>query len=204
MWEKQVDGLILVPASSQPTPYLENLVKQGIPLVLLDRTVYNLGVDAVMVDNENGAFQAVSHLINLGHQRIGMVIDNLDISTNAERLTGYRKDYNPLAFGEESLYNPAIYTAIGFASPLDGCYVARIAHCPLHCNNFMTIGVLQAIQQKNSKFLRYCPGRIDDLEWTALNYHSLQHCQPVYEMGSVAAQSYMAHCTEAHSMELRL
>jgi LacI family transcriptional regulator len=208
--EKQVDGLILVPASSQPTPYLENLVKQGIPLVLLDRTVYNLGVDAVMVDNENGAFQAVSHLINLGHQRIGMVIDNLDTSTNAERLAGYRKALQSAGIPvEESLVQSCQYTQqSAFVITSEMLRRQNRPTALFTANNFMTIGVLQAIQQENLKI----PEDIalvgfDDLEWIALNYPQITTvAQPVYEMGSVAAQRLLAHLhgDNTSSMEIRL
>jgi len=44
-----------------------------------------------MVDNEEGAYTAVSHLIELGHRRIAILLDNLDITTNIERLVGYRR-----------------------------------------------------------------------------------------------------------------
>ena len=88
--EKRVDAFIVVPASSKQAPHLEELTRHGIPLVLLDRSVNGLNVDTIMVDNEMGAYQAVSHLIKNGHKRIGIVYDNDEITTSIERLNGYR------------------------------------------------------------------------------------------------------------------
>jgi LacI family transcriptional regulator, galactose operon repressor len=208
--ERQVDGLILVPASSQSTPYLEHFLLQGIPLVLLDRNVKGLAVDAVMVDNEAGAHQAVSYLIRLGHRHIGMVIDNLDISTNAERLAGYRRAFleadlvvdeqfiQSCQFTEQSAFNLTVRMLSNPHRP-----TALFA-----ANNFMTLGILRAARETHLRI----PEDIalvgfDDLDWTAFSPLQLTAvAQPVQELGSLAARRLLMRLQgdQMSPMEIRL
>ena len=208
--ERQVDGLILVPATSQSTPYLETFIQQGIPLVLLDRVITGLATDTVMVDNEHGAYQAVSHLIKMGHKRIGMVIDNLDISTNTERLAGYRKAFHDANLPiEDQLIQSCQFTeqsAFNLATEMFNHPQRPTAL--FAANNFMTLGILHATRAANLKV----PEDIalvgfDDIEWTA--YSPLQIttvAQPVQELGSVAAKRLLMRLQgdQTSPMEMRL
>jgi len=79
-----VDGALDVPA-------LRRLVERGFPLVLIDRFIPDLAVDAVTMDNVGGGFLAVQHLAELGYRRIGYVgTDNVGTSSIVERMAGYR------------------------------------------------------------------------------------------------------------------
>lgn len=85
---RRVDGLILVPASSDQS-YLQTEIAAGLAVVLIDRPPRNLAVDNVTVENEEGARQAVAHLLQHGHRRIGIVTDDLRVATARARLHGY-------------------------------------------------------------------------------------------------------------------
>jgi LacI family transcriptional regulator len=71
--DKQVEGLIVSPASVTDTIHLARAAQQDVPVVLLDRHLPGLGVDSVVVDNEAAAYDAVTHLLDLGHRRIGLL-----------------------------------------------------------------------------------------------------------------------------------
>ena len=64
------------------------LKRQNFPFVLIDRYFHDLETDYVVTDNISGAFEAVSHLIALGHRRIGF-IGGPDNSAGNERKEGY-------------------------------------------------------------------------------------------------------------------
>lgn len=85
-------GLILYAVDGpMRLPVLRALVESGLPVVLVDRFVPDLDVDAVAMDNLAGAFLAVAHLVELGYRRIGYVgTDNLGTSSIVERMAGYR------------------------------------------------------------------------------------------------------------------
>lgn len=84
-------GLILAPASTKDCSHILDLVRDGIPVVLIDRLARNVACDSVTVDNQAGARAAIEHLVEMGHERIGFLGDATPIFTAEERLSGYRK-----------------------------------------------------------------------------------------------------------------
>ena len=84
-------GVILYHVSGPHTiPLLRSIQQKGIPLVLIDRYPYELECDFVGVDNYGATKVAVEHLIGLGHQRIGYILQEEQVSSVQERLRGYR------------------------------------------------------------------------------------------------------------------
>jgi LacI family transcriptional regulator len=71
--DKQVEGLVVAPSSVTNCDHLRDAGDQRVPVVLLDRDLPQLDFDSVVVDNEAAAHAAVTHLLNLGHQRIGLL-----------------------------------------------------------------------------------------------------------------------------------
>jgi LacI family transcriptional regulator len=86
--QKQVDGFLLVPAHSDAHS-AALILKQSVPLVVLDRTV-PLPVDMVRSDSVGGAHDLTCHLLNLGHRRIAMLSGPREVSTAVDRVAGYR------------------------------------------------------------------------------------------------------------------
>jgi LacI family transcriptional regulator len=88
--KKQVDGIIFVAAGDQADS-LDFLQRQQMPVVMIDRDLPNVEVDAVLTDHRLGGYLATRHLILLGHKRIACIAGPSSITPSAERLTGYRK-----------------------------------------------------------------------------------------------------------------
>lgn len=91
--DEGASGLIAYPVDYEPDPALfGHLGDRGFPVVLIDRHLVGLAMDAVLPDNVGGAYAAVSHLASLGHRRIAFVsTDNLTTTSVAERLQGYQQ-----------------------------------------------------------------------------------------------------------------
>jgi LacI family transcriptional regulator len=86
---RHADGLILSGPRSDDTQLLE-LHQEGYPIVLQGQ-LPGSDVPFVDVDNVNGARLAVEHLIQLGHQRVGMITNApLTYTAARQRLDGYR------------------------------------------------------------------------------------------------------------------
>ncbi len=87
---RRVDGVLV--ASSRVgalhTPLLSEL---KIPIVLLNNQHPSAYVHSVRFDNVTGAYQAVRHLIELGHRRIAYLGDRFGLHSDAERHEGYRR-----------------------------------------------------------------------------------------------------------------
>lgn len=87
------DGFILSIAkeTQQKKDYhhLEEVINQGMPLVLFDRVVDEIKCDKVIIDDTAGAKKAVQHLIDLGCKKIGIITTVDYISVGKLRTTGY-------------------------------------------------------------------------------------------------------------------
>lgn len=86
-----IKGFIIAPTSDDDNAHLHDMVREQIPIVLVDRMVKDLTCDSIVVDNEGGARQAVEYLIENGHRRVGLLHDATRIFTSQERLSGYRQ-----------------------------------------------------------------------------------------------------------------
>jgi LacI family transcriptional regulator, repressor for deo operon, udp, cdd, tsx, nupC, and nupG len=82
----EADGLLCV-GYFEPK-HLEQMVQFGVPLVLIDHHV--TGFSCVNMDNFNGAYQAVHHLVEQGRKRIAFISGPSHYSS-AERVRGFRQ-----------------------------------------------------------------------------------------------------------------
>lgn len=85
-----VRGFILAPTSATDNKHILQLVREGAPIVLIDRVAENVRCDSVLVDNEGGAREVVDYLVTNGHRRIALLRDDSRIFTAQERLAGYQ------------------------------------------------------------------------------------------------------------------
>lgn len=191
MQSESVDGIILPPINEQDAAVLK-LVQSGLPIVTVDRSLAYSAMDKVEVDNRRGAYEAVEHLIKLGHKRIGLIAGLPKVSTSRERRQGYEDAmaaYNlPLEPGyiRTGDYKQASGTVLteellALPSPPTALFAA---------NNLMAVGALEAIHKRRLKI----PGDIaligfDDLPWAeALDPPLTVVRQPAYEVGCAAVE----------------
>jgi LacI family transcriptional regulator len=85
----RVEGIAIAPVSDRSKPHLARLARFGVPFVLIDRTVAGFDCDAVLGESVGGAQRIVEHLIELGHRRIGLIVETDEVSTARERRRGY-------------------------------------------------------------------------------------------------------------------
>jgi len=90
MQARQVDGLILA-AANRKDPLVDQCIDQGIPLVLVNRTVDKHNVAAVINDDELGIDLALAHLVDLGHRKIAYIGGPQRTSTGYARYRAFLK-----------------------------------------------------------------------------------------------------------------
>ncbi|NIT56311.1 MAG: LacI family transcriptional regulator, partial [Aliifodinibius sp.] len=86
---KRLDGYIIMPVGTK-YDHLKQMLEDKLSLVLLDRSFDELNANSVVVDNYQGAFEAVEHLILSGHTRIAIIQGTQETFTNTQRVKGYR------------------------------------------------------------------------------------------------------------------
>lgn len=83
------DGVIMSPAIGTPASDIETLEGNGMPVVLIARSVDGAKVPVLRGDDAYGIGLATNHLISLGHRRIAMIGGTDATSTGRERYRGY-------------------------------------------------------------------------------------------------------------------
>jgi len=88
MRARHVDGYVLATAHLR-NPLLDDAVRAGVPVVLMNRIAEDYSFPSVTVDNERGVRMAVGHLTSLGHRAIACVAGPQDVSTGLSRYRGF-------------------------------------------------------------------------------------------------------------------
>jgi LacI family transcriptional regulator len=86
--DRQVDGLIIVPVE-HCNKQIEELTKQKIPFVLIDRILPGVDANTITVHNEQMAFFCTGHLIRRGFRRIGYISYQSSLLNLEDRKEGY-------------------------------------------------------------------------------------------------------------------
>jgi LacI family transcriptional regulator len=94
---RQVDGFIIAPAEGTALQ-IKALHEKKIPLVLIDRYFDEVKTNYVVLNNFDASYDAISHLIENGYHKIGMIAYQSTLIHMQERIRGYSEaltDSNP-------------------------------------------------------------------------------------------------------------
>jgi LacI family transcriptional regulator len=191
MQSESVDGIILPPIHEHDAAVMK-VVKSGLPIVCVDRSLAGGNLDKVEVDNRRGAFEAVAHLIARGHRRIGLIGGPADSSTGRERLNGYKDAHQAagiplrselMRFGDYKQDSGQLraHELLALADPPTALFV---------CNGLMNAGALEAIASRGLKVPRQIAlVGFDELPLASVFNPPLTVVrQPAYEVGKCAAE----------------
>lgn len=84
-----VDG-ILIASTLRKFDTLKNLIPQGFPAILIDRTFPDATFNSVTISNYRAVYQGITAMIQKGHKNIGYIAGLQHISTAAERFSAYK------------------------------------------------------------------------------------------------------------------
>lgn len=199
MRSESVDGVVL-PPFDETDAAVSAIMKTGMPVVCVDRSLSKEKTDLVEVDNYRGAFEAVTHLIERGHKSIGLIEGRIQVSTNRERRRGYLD-----ALAEAGIPMRKDLMREGDFRQESGRLLAgqlldmkRPPTALFALNNLMTIGALDAIHQRNLKVpVDVAIVGFDDLPFAeALDPPLTVVRQPAYEVGRQAMELLLKRIME--------
>jgi LacI family transcriptional regulator len=87
---QRVDALIM-DGTAEVYDRVDDLIEHDVPIIFYNNDVRGLAADRVMVENHRASHRMVSHLIDLGHNRIGILTGDPRNSSGIERLAGYQQ-----------------------------------------------------------------------------------------------------------------
>jgi LacI family transcriptional regulator len=143
--EKRIDGLVLVASGADDEQDLL-LRHETVPIIQLDRALPGLDADLILAGQEEGAWQATRHLIELGHRQIACVSGPADLPRSRERVGGFLRAMEEagLAVPEGAIVHAEFTSAGGHAA--FGSLLARPQRptAVFVASDLMAIGVLCA------------------------------------------------------------
>ena len=87
-----VDGLLIsVSNETKEAEHLQAFLDEGKPVVQFDKITDQLEGPKIEVDDFQGAYQAVSHLIRQGYRKIAHLSGRMEVKNAHERFLGYKK-----------------------------------------------------------------------------------------------------------------
>jgi len=195
MLEKRIDGLIMAPVGGNRGT-LAGLIDDGFPVVFVDRDLPDLLADSVMVDNRKAAFELIGHLNGLGHRKIALMHAELTADSIEERLTGYRLALETagIAVDPGLLFHSGSSIADARAAALAFIDSGKDVSAVFCTNNFMTLGFLQAMNDRGMK----CPDDLavvgfDDFPWASAFHPQLTVvAQPAAAIGKEGVSLMLA------------
>lgn len=208
--EYQISGVVVATASTARSN-LAPLLDARVPVVLIDRAAdLHPEVASVLVENEEGASLATTHLAGRGYTRIGCVAGPADVSTAQQRVSGYMTALETLDLPhDDAIIGRDEYTPAGGlraaerildATPRPDAIFVVAAR--------MAIGVMQALRARGLSVGRdVAVATFDDEPWTSLVTPSITVVrQPTHELGELAAQVLLRgrEPHNAHEVHARL
>lgn len=207
-FSKGIDGLILTPAG-EDISFLEVMESVGIKIVIFDRIPKRNPFVSVTVDNKISSSNLIHHLLDDGHERIGIIL-GWNRSTINERFMGYREailDYG-IPFLDELVQIGGSQQRGGYEATKKLLQLENKPTAIFATNNLMILGALFALKEMNLQ----CPKDIalvgfDDTSWAPVFHPPLTMIrQPVKEIGITAANLLLKQLNDetlTKSVELR-
>jgi LacI family transcriptional regulator len=189
---ERVAGVILVPSAGTQVEPVHALIRVGIPVVALDRSLAEVEVDTVRPDRARGVWLAIDHLVAHGHRDIGLVNGPRELTSAIERAQAFHAALR--AHGLE----PRPEWEVGGDFREQGGYLAAHALLSLSerptavvvANNLMALGTIRAARELAVRL----PDDLaliafDDTEWAPYVAPPLTTvAHPTHAIGRMAAE----------------
>src|SRR5690625_101566 len=188
------DGII----SMDPAVNMETLIELSKRHNIIQCSEYAMdsGIPYVTIDNETAAYKAVKYLLKIGHQKIALINSDEKYLYARQREAGYMK-----ALQEQNI--PVQEEYICYSQQLDFEYGQQAMRKILHVDDRPTavfavsdLLAIGALKEIHSNGLRV-PEDIAVVGFDKIDFSNMTHptlttiAQPMYKMGTIAAQMLM-------------
>lgn len=189
--EEGVAGIILATCQPDLSDY-PRLLGSHLPIIAIDRYPQGLEIDSVVVTNRDGAKEAVEYLLELGHERIGLINGPKQNINSIERQFGYEQAFETRGLkSDKKLIQYTDFKQEGGYSAMQKLLkLKKPPSAVFAVNNLLALGALQVINEHHLSI----PADIsfvcfDDMLWTtAFQPPITAVAQPTYELGTLAAE----------------
>lgn len=187
-----VEGILAsVSRTTKKTDHFVHLTEANVPLVLFDRIVNEIYADIILVDDIDGSYKAVEHLLQVGKKRIAICTGNLNLLISRNRLEGYK-----MALSENNIQINGDYIIYAETSEEAECKTSELLKLNPSPDGIFAIsdltmtGVMKAIYKRGKQIpddiavVGFC-----EEQYRTLYYPSLTAIDPMgFQIGNRAAE----------------
>jgi LacI family transcriptional regulator len=204
--DRQVDGLVVVPAHGGARAWIADLAQSGVPRLVLDREIDVPDATHVLVDNEGGAHEATAHLIEHGRRRIGCVAGLAGLHPTVDRVAGWRRALVEAGREPAALVHVPFGRADGYRAGRALLAKKKRPDALFVTSDEQALGVLRAAAEMGVRVpedLAICS--FDGIEGGAYTVPALSTMrQPVEEIGRLAVQWLVAKVADPARPAIRV
>ena len=88
--KEQVKG-VLVLATEMQEKQMNAFSEMQVPIVIIDNYMEHREFDCITINNEQGVYEVIQHLVNMGHSKIGYLHIDANANNFSERCSGFYK-----------------------------------------------------------------------------------------------------------------
>jgi LacI family transcriptional regulator len=189
---QRVDGVIMVPTGTS-VGNVGRLVEHNVPVVLVDRDMPGLRINRVLCDNEQGGYDGMRHLLELGHRRMTLLGGPDHSVAMTRRMQGAQRalaEAEGVEAAEIVLFDALEQFAQAYQWGLQALSQPDRPTAVFALTDFMAVALLHAAR----KHRLIVPDEIsvmgyDDISMARYSIPELTTIrQPLYEMGMTAAE----------------
>ncbi len=203
--QRQIDGLIV--ATVVDPEVSEYLLSESIPVISTEDPIK--GFSWIGSADLQGAYEAVSHLIRLGHKKIAHLAGNYPLSyTSKQRLEGYKHALTDagIDFSQELIVHEGWTQEDGYSGVLklldNGIKFSAI----FAANDYVAVGAMLALYEKGIKI----PDDVsiigfagDSLgQWSIPPLSTVY--QPIEEVGREAVELILKQCNSGRKKQVKI
>ncbi len=186
------DGIIVMSQSPNDDEFISHIVKEEIPLVVLNREIRGQSVTTILSDDMKGAYELTRYLINCGHRDIAIIEGKPEFLNTHKRKQGFVKAHIDagLEFNEGYALPGKYDHESGYQAMQRILEMSEMPTAVFCSNDEMALGAMKAIKQRNIDM----PDQIsitgfDDMGFTAYLTPALTSVlRPIEEMSKKGAQ----------------
>ncbi len=198
--ERRIDGMVLA-GPDIPNEFVLAMLSTNVPVVLVDNKLTHFVTNCVNTDDEAGGYAAARHLIDYGHQRIGIISGPQHWYSSSRRVRGAQ-----LALAEAGL---PLHTVHMERTTIESGESATKQMLKAHpdvtglcaVNDAMALGAIRTARREN----RRVPEDLsiigfDNIDWAQLNDPALTTIDiPKRQLGQEAAKRLLSMLDDTDS-----
>lgn len=185
------DGLLLI-VPLTPIRYLESLQNQNFPYVLVDQSDMTGQSNVVDSTNWQGAYDATTYLINLGHRKIAHITGMMDLQSAIDRLEGYKTalEDHDIPINNSYILNGDFYQGLGYERTTELLALDDRPTAIFAANDLTALGIIEAVRHHGLNIPQDMSIiGFDDIPQALITYPKLTTMrQSLKQMGRVAVK----------------